>query len=288
MTENRAACQTRVVAYQGAAGAFSHEAAGILTRAVMPEDEIAYSNCQSFAEVFDAVENSTNYGVVPLENSSVGSIVANYDLLWSGRVTLVAETFLPIHHQLIAHKKAKLTDIKTVMSHPVALDQCRRLFKENPQIKLENWWDTGGAVEQVATSGDTTIAAIGSAFAARHYKLAILKENVEDFPHNTTRFGLIVKAKQAPEPPAHLKPLKLSLAFELPHKPGALSSVLAVMSASRLNLTKIESRPAPETPWHYRFFIDVELQDRELAETVIDQLDMICNRLLVLGIYPCI
>jgi prephenate dehydratase len=246
-----------IFAFQGAAGSFSHQAA----LAFASDKGIAAEllPCQSFGEVFEKVTiSAADYGVIPLENSSIGSIVANYDLLWTHDCFVVGEYLLPVHHHLIGFAGADINEIRAVYSHPAALDQCRRLFKNHAGMAARVYWDTSASVVFVKESGDPANAAIAGEPAAREYGMSIILPNVEDYPHNCTRFGLIMSnAAARAQPPA--QPYKMSFAVELEHKPGTLARLLDVLAAAGANLTKIESRPIGETPWHYRFFVDMEV-----------------------------
>lgn len=244
------------ISFQGAPGAFSHQAA--IAFAEQLEVTARFVPCQTFGDMFHNVTSgSTEYGAVPLENSSIGSIAANYDLLWTADAKIVAEHFLPVHHHLIGFNGTKIAELKTVYSHPAALDQCRGLFQKNSNLAARVHWDTSGAVVFVKESGDKTAAAIAGELAAQEHGMSILASNVEDYTHNSTRFGLITASSAEQAAPA--LPYKLSCAVELEHKPGTLAGVLNSLAAIGANLTKIESRPIGETPWHYRFFIDLEV-----------------------------
>lgn len=271
-------------AYQGAPGAYSHWAASLFVKSLGNEGQ--YISCRSFDELFASVlDGQADYAIVPLENSSVGSITANYDLLWRSNIFLVGEVILPVHHCLMAKKDTKYSELQEILSHPVALEQCRGLFKKLPQAKPTSFWDTGGAAEFIAKEGNNQQAAIASKFASTVYNLQVLEENVEDFKQNTTRFGIASLNSNTDD----LKPpYKLTCAFELSHEPGSLAKTLGLIASLGINLTKIESRPIPEQPWHYRFFVDLEFKDQEqkhkensLIVTLIEQ----SNAFKVIGRY---
>jgi prephenate dehydratase len=244
------------IAFQGAPGAFSHQAAIAFAKDL--NVEARFIPCQTFGEMFDGVsKGSTEYGAVPLENSSIGSIVANYDLLWNANAKIIGEYVLPVHHHLIGFPDVDIKSLKTVYSHPAALDQCSGLFQKHPNLAARVHWDTSGAVVHVRETGDKTAAAIAGELAAKEHGMHIIASNVEDYAHNSTRFGLITaQATDAADPGA---PYKVSCAVELEHRPGALASVLTSLAAAGANLTKIESRPIGESLWHYRFFMDLEI-----------------------------
>jgi prephenate dehydratase len=271
-------------AFQGTLGAFSHQAALALCDQLKVKGEM--SPCSTFGEVFAQVLDGTaTYGVIPLENSSIGSIVANYDLLWTNDAFIIGEYFLPVHHHLIGFAGAKVDDVRTVYSHPAALDQCRHLFKEHSQMVPRVHWDTSGAVAYVKDSGDKTSAAIAGELAAAEYGMAVLLQNVEDFAHNATRFGLITQASKADKCASLPPPYKLSIAMELGHQVGSLANLLNSLAGAGANLTKIESRPIGESPWQYRFFIDMELYRPEVEARVLSVAKEVSETYKMLGRY---
>lgn len=269
------------VYFQGAFGAFSHQAAKLFAESINPAPTLV--PCQSFAEVFkNVLADGTSYGAIPLENSTIGSIVSNYDLLWDSPAQITAELALPVHHQLIGLAGTSLSEIVEVYSHPAALDQCRVLFRDYPNMAPRVHWDTSGAVVFVKESGNKKFAAIASSMAATEYDMMILLPDIEDFPKNATRFALI-KAAKAPVAPA--KPIKMTCALELPHKAGVLAGLLSSVGEMGVNLTKIESRPIGEMPWHYRFFIDLELERLEDESRVADLIRAATDSHRLLGVY---
>lgn len=272
-------------AFQGALGAFSHQAAKKFAAALGHESD--YVPYQTFGEVFqNVVSGVTEYGAVPLENSSIGSIVANYDLLWTHDAVIISEYFLPVHHALIGHTDAKLNEITEVYSHPAALDQCRGLFQKYPQMMARVHWDTSGAVVHVRDSGDRAIAAIAGDASAKEHGMHVLLSNIEDFTHNATRFGLVTKAGSSQ--PSVKAPYKVSIAAELQHKPGSLSDLLSRLAKMGVNLTKIESRPIGESPWHYRFFLDMEVADHGMELRIKQELEAVSGNHKILGQYNLI
>jgi prephenate dehydratase len=278
---------SKTFAFQGAPGAFSHQAARMYAAQI--GDEASYLPCQSFGEVFDNVRSgAATYGVIPLENSSIGSIVANYDLLWSHDAFIVDEIFVPVHHHLIGFEGVRLAEIREVFSHPAALDQCRKLFKQNQKMSARVHWDTSGSVAYVKESGKRELAAIAGEPAAKEYGMAIIQSNVEDYAHNSTRFGLVVKMPADPKnmPSQGLTaPYKLSLVVELAHEPGALAKILHELAHLGANLTKIESRPIAENPWHYRFFMDIEIKDAANDQPLLAALAAKADNMKLLGRY---
>lgn len=260
-------------AFQGVPGAFSHSAGQLFARTLGQPGEAAFVPCRTFNELFDKVlTKGSDYGVVPLENSSIGSITANYDLLWLSDIAIIGEISMPIHHQLIGIPGAAISELVEVYSHPAALDQCRKLFSELSGIRPVAFFDTSGAAGFVRDTGNPACAAIAGEVAAEEHGLAVLRRNVEDYPENSTRFGIITGAEPDPNKRNRLPqpPYKISCAVELPHKPGSLARLLTRLASLEVNLTKIESRPIPEAAWHYRFFVDIELDGLD-QDTGVEQ-----------------
>ena len=273
------------IGYQGAPGAFSHRAVKIFAEELNRSDEVVPVSCKTFDEVFARIlSHECSHGVIPLENSSVGSIVANYDLLWKHRVEMVGEIYLPIHHNLIGFSDTDVSKLDEIYSHPVALDQCRTFLKELSHSKAVSYWDTSAAAFFVKETGSRAFAAIASQFAAEESGLVILRRDIEDFSGNRTRFGVITLINgNTPAPPA--APLKISCVVELAHQPGALANLLRNLAILGVNLTKIESRPIPETPWHYRFFLDIEVPFDEVSDAVASTVGRLSEAHKILGRY---
>jgi prephenate dehydratase len=286
------------ISFQGARGAFSHRAGQIFAEQLGAKAaKSEFAPLQGFNEVFDSiVSGECAFGVIPLENSSVGSIVANYDLLWNKDVLIEAEIMLPVQHQLLGFPEAKIEELEIIYSHPVALDQCRVLLKSLPNVKAISYWDTSGAAFFVKESANPRMAAIASEFAAKETGLTILKANVEDHAGNNTRFGIIRKDSyvhgsknngktESGKAETSSEPYKLSCAAEIAHKPGSLAKLLTALADIGANLTKIESRPIPETPWHYRFFLDMELKSGSHDDKIMAALSEYCRAYKILGRY---
>lgn len=274
------------IGYQGAPGAFSHRAVKIFAEQIDRLDEVEPVSCKTFEEVFNRIlSRECSHGVIPLENSSVGSIVANYDLLWKNQtIEIVAEIYLPIHHNLIGFSDTDISKLAEIYSHPVALDQCRNFLREFSDAKAVTYWDTGAAVFHVKETGDRTYAAIAGQFAAEETGLTILRPNIEDFSGNRTRFGVITLVN-GQSPPSPAAPVKISCVVEIAHQPGALANLLRNLAILGVNLTKIESRPIPETPWHYRFFLDIEVPFDEIVPSVGTTVGRLSEAYKILGCY---
>jgi prephenate dehydratase len=235
------------IAFQGASGAYSEAAA----MRAWPQAETL--PLESFEAVFDAVAaGRVSHGILPVENSVGGSIHRNYDLLLERDLPIVAETELPVVHNLLALPGVDIGSIRRVFSHPQGLAQCEQFLKKLPGIELVATYDTAGSARMIRDGGLTDTAAIASARAAELFGLHIVQAGIQDYPDNITRFILIARE---PEPDAATE--KTTIAFALYNGPGALFKALSVFALRDIDLTKLESRPARGRPWEYVFFVDL-------------------------------
>ncbi len=265
------------IAIQGELGSFSHEAA----EAMMPKARVV--PCARSLEVFDRIKKgSVDGAVIPIENSLAGSVAEHFDLLLGREVYIVREFRLRIVHNLIALPSSKLSDLRRVFSHPVALDQCRDLFASKPKITAVPFYDTAGSVKHVIDEKLGDAAGIASRRAAEVYGGKILKAGVEDDKKNFTRFFLIRRGK----PRAARGANKTSLAFSLKNVPGGLFRALSVFALRDISLSKIESRPMRGRPWEYVFFVDLLRGDDQDARNALHHLAEVAELVKVLGIYP--
>jgi prephenate dehydratase len=245
------------VAFQGERGAFSHAAAQKLLGA-----EARVLPSPTFREVFEALRAGTvNHAVIPIENTLHGSVHENYDHLLEYEIPIRGETSIRIAHQLIALPGTKFRDIRRVLSHPVALNQCRRFFEKNKHIEAVPFYDTAGSAKMLREKHPGRGAAIASESAAAIYGGVILRKNIEDHRQNFTRFVLLTK--QAGSSARSNAPWKTSLAFSTANVPGALFKAMACFALRDLNLTKIESRPLRGKPWEYLFYLDLLGRDTD-------------------------
>jgi len=266
--------------FQGRHGAYSESAAhGFLGKHIetIPAD--------SFADLHRMViDGMADYGVIPIENSSAGSVLENYDLLLKYRLPIVGEFILKIDHCLIALEGETVESLTKVISHWQALAQCSKFFEENPQIEKSPFFDTAGAVERIARKQLKGVGGIASAFAAEFYGLEILKSPLADFPGiNSTRFFLIQKEQIPVDPVLHTK---TSIIFFLKKNiPGALHACLSCFAKHNVDLIRIESRPKAGSPWEYVFYAD--LAGNPLQEAVkqsLHELEMLAE-VITLGSY---
>lgn len=233
------------VGYQGIKGANGHEA----TLKLFPNGEAV--NYKTFADVFDAVDREeVTYGVLPVENSTAGSVSAVYDLILKHRFYIVKALDLPIDYCLAGLKQSELSDIEKVWSHPQSLSQCANYISKHNFVSTP-FENTAVAAREAANEKRLNVAAICSYKAAEEYGLKILDNHLQDDKGNTTRFIVISKTLCIPE-----NANKISLCFSLPHVTGSLYGLLCRFNSLGLNLTKIESRPRKGKDFEYLFYLD--------------------------------
>ncbi len=269
--------QAVAVAFQGEPGAYTEEAAfrffGKSTQSRPYE---------SLDEVFEAVEAAeVPFAMVPVENSLEGSITRVYDLLLDSPLMVCGETELRISHCLIGNAEAGLDSIKMVYSHPQALGQCRNFLK-HLNCELVPASDTAGSVKMIKERGLADSAAVASARAAEIYGMKILAREIEDNPHNFTRFFVLSKEDSPPTGND-----KTSIVVSLKHKPGALYDCLKEFAARKINLTKLESRPTRHQPWEYNFYMDFagHRQEKEVIDA-LEALEASSIFVKIMGSYP--
>ncbi len=265
------------IAFQGENGAYSEQAIRDHFGA-----EVQTLPCRSFLEIFQAIQNGrATHGMLAVENSLAGSVTPAYDLLVDHDLHVLAEVVVRVEHCLMAPHGTPLSSIERAMSHYQALGQCEQTLRRM-DIEPVTYYDTAGAARDLAKDPLPGTAAIASALAAETYGLDILVKNLEDLDFNFTRF--FVLGHDAPE---RQDPSKTSLILTTRHIPGALSQVLAELADRDINLTKIESRPRRNRPWHYLFYIDFEghEEDPRVQEALLGILKK-ASFLKVLGSYP--
>lgn len=278
--------ETRIsVAYQGERGAFSEDAARKLLGT-----EIETLPNRTFDEMFESVSSgAAGCAVVPIENSLAGSIHKNYDLLVEHDLSIIGETSIRIVHNLIATRAVALSEIRRVYSHPVALAQCERFLRANPQMEVAPAYDTAGSVKMIVENNREGDAAIAGATAAEVYGAQIIAEAIEDNAKNFTRFLLIARAGDAPtiSVSASEGARKTTIVFRVANRPGALFRSLAAFALRDIDLAKIESRPIEGRPWEYSFYLDLIGDRREPnVERALAHLAEMAESIRVLGSYP--
>ena len=265
------------VACQGVEGAYSQLACEKLFK----HPQVMYF--KTFESVFSAIENGfCDYAVLPLENSTAGSVKEIYDLMLShSSFKIVRSTRLKVDHNLVAKKGTKMSDIKEIFSHPQAISQCAKFLDAMPGVKITACENTAAAAEAVAKSERTDVAAISSYNCVELYGLERLAADIQDRSNNYTRFICISKKLEI-YPGAD----KTSLMLVLPHRPGALYQILGRFYALGMNLIKLESRPLPDREFEFMFYFDLEtsVYSDEFIR-LVDDLDAICQEFQYLGSY---
>ncbi len=260
----------KTIAYQGVEGAFSH-----MTALKAFGEGHNYLGLPTFKAVFEHIETgAADYAVIPIENSLIGSICENYDLLNAFDMQIIGEHYTKIEQCLLGVQK-DLKGIKKVLSHPKALDQCRNFFERHPWMEAVVFIDTAAAAQEIASLGDPSLAAIASASAQRLYGLEMIEKGIEDDPRNYTRFVTLAKKAE----PGELAD-KCSLLLQLNHVPGALAEILNPFAEAGINLTRLESRPLKGSPFEYLFYLDFEFRGIEI-EKVLEKL----KKHKLLGLY---
>ena len=263
------------VAVQGIEGAYSESAA----RRIFEDASLSF--CNSFESVFRAVDKGLcKYGVLPIDNSTFGTVGRVYDLLNEYKFYIVKSVKLEIKHSLLAKAGVELKDVKEVISHEQAIGQCAE-FIEKSHLKVTLVQNTAVAAETVANSDRNDIAAIASAECASIYGLKVLKSGIQNEEENYTRFICISKDFEIYEDAN-----RISLVLGLPHKSGSLYRTLSRFSALNLNLTKLSSRPVAGTDFEYLFYLDFESNvAKNEALSIIAELDNECESFAFLGSY---
>jgi prephenate dehydratase len=263
------------VAIQGELGSFSHAAA----QKLLPRARVIA--CSLSADVFDAlVRKKADQAVIPIENSLAGPVTEHFDLLLKHNFFIQRELRLKIEHNLIAPPGVKLRDIRQVLSHPVALQQCRRFFERHRNFESVPFYDTAGSVKHIVEACLVHAGAIAAVQAAKEYKAKILLRSIEDNKQNFTRFWLLGRSYKA-QPRAN----KTSIVFSLRNLPGALFKALSVFALREIDLCQIESRPVPGKPWEYVFYADLLIGDTPQARRALAHLAEMAHFVKVLGIY---
>ena len=239
-----------IIAFQGMAGAYSNMAC----EAYFPNSKNLA--CTSFEDMLNSTKNGgSDYAMVPVENSLAGRVADIHHLIPESGLFIVGEHFQRVNHQLLGLKTSKLEDLKYIKSHAQGLAQCRKFIKKHGLIPIQHI-DTAGAAEEVSRLEDPKIAAIASNMAAKIYDLKILKNNIEDAEHNTTRFLIMARDPQTPSVDIPIP--VTTIIFEVRSVPAALYKVLGGFATNGINLTKLESYIGGKEMNAARFYVDAE------------------------------
>lgn len=267
-----------VVCFQGVQGAYSQ----LAMMAFFDKMKTSF-HVDMWRDAMDAISSDkADYAVLPIENSLAGSVEENFDLLSEYNVAIVGEQIIKVDHALLGVKGAKISDIKTVYSHPKAIAQCENYIRLNHiDWDVKNLRNTAMSAQKIKDDNDITQAAIGSKYNAELYDLEVLEESIQDDKNNETRFVIVSKNK------VYRKNAdKISLCIEISHEPGSLYRILSNLMFNGINMNRIESRPIKGVNWQYRFFIDIDgnLNDEAVRNALIG-LNEECVSLRILGNY---
>lgn len=264
------------VVYQGVEGSFS----SIALKAFF-KDGCNKKNVDTFEETFEILYNKeADYGILPIENSSTGAINEVYDLLLKYQMHIIGDIYLPIKHHLIGIEGTEVETIEAIFSHEQGFKQSKKFLS---QYKWDHYSlsNTAKSAEHVKELNSSKYGAVASQEAADVYGLSIIAENIHEHDYNSTRFVILslnsIKIEEAN---------KISLVVRVTHEPKSLFSVLEIIAKRNINMLKIESRPIPDKPWAYMFYIDLEghISDRPIKEA-LDEIEDVSNSLLILGNY---
>lgn len=278
-TESRSAR----VAFLGPKGSYSHLAARQYTARHF--DQMIECGCHKFQDIFNMVETGqADYAVLPIENTSSGSINDVYDLLQHTSLSIVGELSNPIDHCVLMATETQLDQIHTVYSHPQPFQQCSNFINRFPQWKIEYCESTAAAMAKVAELNSPHVAALGSEAGGALYQLQVLERNLANQSQNITRFIMLARK---PIDVTEQVPAKTTLIMATGQQSGALVEALLVLREHGIVMTKLESRPIHGNPWEEMFYIDVQANLRsDSTQKALKELTAITRSLKVLGCYP--
>ncbi len=271
------------IAFLGPKGSYSHLAAR--KYAARHFDSMVEMGCLKFHDIIQQVESGqADYAVMPIENTSSGSINDVYDLLQQTSLSIVGELTIPIEHCVLVSGNTDLQQIETVYSHPQPFQQCSQFINRFPQWKIEYTESTAAAMEKVAAMNSPKVAALGSEAGGELYQLQVLERDLANQQQNHTRF--IVLARKSIDVSDQV-PAKTTLIMATGQQAGALVEALLVLRQHNLIMSKLESRPINGNPWEEMFYIDVQANLRtEAMQKALRELTPITRSLNVLGCYP--
>lgn len=271
------------VAFLGSKGSYSH----LATREYFSRkhSELIEINCQHFRDITETVETGhADYGVLPIENTSSGSINEVYDILQHTTLYIVGEITQPIEHSLLATSDVKLEEIKVLYSHPQPHQQCSEFLRHLKDVQLESCVSTADAMKKVLEMNRPDVAAIGSAASGKLYGLQSIKSHIANQTENYTRF--IVVARKPIDVSLQI-PAKTTLIMSTAQEAGSLVSSLLVLQRYGINMTKLESRPIMGNPWEEMFYVDLQAHlDSPEMQQALSELTKLTTHLKVLGSYP--
>jgi prephenate dehydratase len=265
------------IAIQGEKGCFHEEAA----RKYFSYDEIDIVPCSNFDILLKTVlDGQADFAVMAIENARSGSMLYNYTLIRESGMKILGEQNLRIKQNLMAIKGQKLSDIKEIRSHPIALAQCMTFLNQLHGVTMVESEDTATSARLISEGNIMGVAAIASEKAAELFGLEILAGGIETYPQNYTRFLVI-----GSEEKGNTKGNKVSICFSTGHKPGSLAAVLVKLAELNINLSKIQSVPRLNGEWEYMFYLDLELDKGTKSDVIKRVLDKYTSNLEILGVY---
>ena len=269
----------KTIAIQGGYGAF-HE---IAAHHYFKDDEIEILPRNTFRDMVTSLKDRrSDYGIMAIENSLAGSILPNYSLIINTKMHITGEIYLRIKQNLVALPGVKISDLKEVYSHPMAILQCQEFFDSYPSIRVIESIDTALSAKEIGDKKLKDTGAISSQMAAEKFGLEILAGSIETNKMNYTRFLILAEnGIQIPEEEVN----KASIFFTVAHKFGSLSKILSILSYYEINLAKIQSMPIPGKDWEYMFYVDVEINDYQMYKKSLDAIRPFTPSLGILGEY---
>jgi len=271
------------IAFQGEKGAYSEDA----IEKLFPDKPFEKAPFRTSYDVVEALKKGqVNYGLLPIDNSIIGNITHTYDLLLENKLTIVKEVIIPIHHSMMINPGVAIKDIKYIYSHPAAISQCEVFLRKFDNAEIIPTYDTAGSAKLIADKKLNDTAAIASEVSAKLYGLDLIHSNIEDYPHNQTRFILVSVDPLQIEREQYL-PYKISAVFDTLDQAGMLFKCLEVLEKYEVNMTLLTSRPHKTEPWKYHFFVDMDGHaDDENISVAFDEIRKLTGFLHVFGSYP--
>ncbi|MEX0723778.1 MAG: prephenate dehydratase [Gracilimonas sp.] len=271
------------VSYQGTDGAYSHLAATRhFSERYAKVDAIGFDTFQQAAQALQ--EEKVDYAILPIENTTAGSINDTYDIVGNENVHIVGEEILKVVHCLMSVEPVELSKIRRILSHPQAIAQCTNFLSKLPRCKVESYLDTAMSAKKILEDGDITQAAIAGAHAADLYGLHVIESDIANQQQNYTRF--VVAARKPVKVDAQI-PAKTSLMMVTSNEEGSLIDCLNILHKHKINMSKLESRPRMNEPWKYSFYLDIHGNiDEPEVSAGLNELEAKAEELKILGCYP--
>ncbi|HET8865071.1 MAG TPA: prephenate dehydratase domain-containing protein [Gracilimonas sp.] len=271
------------VSYQGTDGAYSHLAATRhFSERYAKVDAIGYDTFQQAAQAL--MEEKVDYAILPIENTTAGSINDTYDIVGNENIHIVGEEILKVVHCLMSVEPVELSKIRRILSHPQAIAQCTSFLSKLPRCKVESYLDTAMSAKKILEDGDITQAAIAGAHAADLYGLHVIESDIANQRENYTRF--VVAAREPVKVDIQI-PAKTSLMMVTSNEEGSLIECLNILHNHKINMAKLESRPRMNEPFRYTFYLDIHgnIEDQEVFNG-LEELSDKAEELKILGCYP--